>query len=320
MGMFRPRIAIAIAGAQKAGTTSLLRYLSQHPQLSGHIPDEYAYFADEDEWRKGWDAAYERYYYGATTDLLVAKSARLYANSLDIERLAAHNPACTIALVLRDPVDRAFSAYRMGINRGWLSGPFEEIVNALDDKTHDWNRLLIEYGNYSAALRRIYEHFPPSQVKVFIYEQFIMDPTQPCRDIFTSLGIDASFCPNTAVAHNVQREPISHAAGSALNWLRRYHNPVKRMAKRALPTQAFDRIAHTLVQANQGAPIADQRMPEDVRSALARFYHSSNRELERQLGVHLSHWAGMKEATLGEPSRSQGPRRHLDGSQSQGVL
>lgn len=318
--MFGPRIAVAIAGAQKAGTTSLLRYLSQHPELSGQIPDEYAYFADEAEWRKGWDAAYKRYFYGATADLLVAKSAKLYANSLDIQRLAAHNPACTIALTLRDPVERAFSAYRMGINRGWLAGSFGEIVNAMDDKTHDWNRLLIEYGNYSAALRRIYEHFPPSQVKVFIYEQFITDPAEVCREIFTSLGIDASFCPNTTIAHNLQREPISHAAGSALSWLRRYHNPVKRMAKRALPTQTFDRIAQTLDQANQGAPIADRHMPEDVRSALAQFYHSSNRELERQLGVDLSHWTGMRETTLRELSRSQGPKPHLDGAQSQGGL
>ena len=37
-----PPIAVAIAGAQKSGTTSLLRYLSQHPQLSGQAPLEIA--------------------------------------------------------------------------------------------------------------------------------------------------------------------------------------------------------------------------------------------------------------------------------------
>ena len=293
MRMPGQRIAVAIAGAQKAGTTSLLRYMSQHPQLSGHIPVECAYFADEVEWRNGWEMAYVRYFYGATTELLLAKSASLYTESVFIERLASHNPDCTVVLILRDPVERAFSAYRMEVNEGWIDQPFDHVLTVLEDETHLWNRLFIEFGNYPAALRRIYEFFPASQVKVLIYEEFIGNAVEACRDVFRRVGVDDSFSPDTTVAHNVHRELASQAAGSALAWLRRSDNPLKQLAKRALPPQAFDRIGQALIEANQGAQKDHDDMTVEIRNALGQFYRSKNRELERLLDVDLSHWSGM---------------------------
>ena len=236
---------------------------------------------------------YARYFYGATTDLLVAKSASLYTDSVYIERLASHNPDCMVVLILRDPVERAFSAYRMEVNQGWIAQPFEDVLTVLGDEAHLWNRLFIEFGNYPAALGRIYEFFPPSQVKVFIYEKFIGNPAEACREIFKCVGVDDSFFPDTTVAHNVHRELSSRAAGSALGWLRRPGNPLKRLAKRALPPQTFDRIGQTLVEVNLGAHNDHDDMAVEIRSALGRFYRSKNRELERLLDIDLSHWSGM---------------------------
>ena len=294
MEMPRQRITIAIAGAQKAGTTSLLRYVSQHPQLSGHVTTECGYFADDAEWQAGWARAYARYFYGATTDLLVAKCATLYTDSVFIERLASHNPNCMVILILRDPVERAFSAYRMEVNEGWIAQPFDDVLTVLDDKSHLWNRLFIEFGDYPAGIRRIYQFFPASRVKVFIYEDFIGNPAEACRAIFKCVGVDDSFSPDTIVAHNVHRELASQAAGSALAWLRKPDNALKRLAKRALPPQTFDRIGQTLLEANLGPQKDDGDMPVDIRNALGQFYLSKNRELECLLDIDLSHWSGMQ--------------------------
>ncbi len=270
--------------------------MSQHPQLSGHVPVECGYFADDEEWRKGWDAAYDRYFYTATADLLVGKCATLYTETKFIERLASHNPDCSIALILRDPVERAFSAYRMEQNERWIDRPFEDVLNLLDDQSHLWNRLFIQFGNYAAGLRRIHEFFPPSQVTVFTYEQFIRDPVQACRDMVQQIGIDATFSPDTTEAHNVHRQLASEWVGSTLAWLRRPDNRLKRVAKRALPPATFDHIARALLEANQGASKPDERMPEHVEAALGEFYRDWNQELERLIGIDLSHWTGMRQA------------------------
>lgn len=290
-----PRIAVAIAGAQKAGTTSLLRYLSQHPQLSGHVPVECAYFADEAEWRSGWETVYNRYFYGAESDMLVAKSASLYTESVFIERLATHNADCTVIMILRDPVERAFSAYNMEVNEGWISHPFERILTVLDDESDLWNRLFLQFGNYPAALRRIYDFFPASRVRVFIYEDFIANAVEACQAVFRVVGVDDSFRPDTTVAHNVRRELSSQAVGSAMAWLRQADNPVKRLAKRTLRPELFDRMSQRLMDVNQRARNGHEEMAVEVRTALDRFYRSSNLELERLLDVDLSHWSGMQE-------------------------
>jgi hypothetical protein len=285
-------IAAVIAGAQKSGTTSLLRYMAQHPQLSGQTTVEIGYFFTEDEWAGGWQKAYARYFYDARTDLLLAKSAMLYARPICIERLASHNPECAVILVLRDPVERAFSSYRMERNGSWIDEPFDHILTVLDDRDHPWNRLFIQFGEYAPAIRRIAQSFPQSRVKVFIYEEFIADPARACGEAFRFLGVDDAFVPETATAHNVHRKVSSRGAAAVVRWLRRPENPVKRVAKRSLPPRVFDRVGAGALQAIRGRPL-EEPIPPDVRDGLARYYLGLNRELESLLGRDLSHWTGM---------------------------
>lgn len=293
--MAPPLLSVAIAGAQKSGTTSLLRYMSEHPQLSGQGPVEFGYLFTEDEWSDGWERAYARYFYGARTERLVAKSAMLYARRLCVERLAEHNPRCLIVLILRDPVERAFSSYRMERNKTWIDRPFDEITTLLDNRDHAWNRLFIQFGEYAPALRQLYEFFPREQVKVLVYEEFSRDPAWACRDIFEFVGVDTTFAPQTAVAHNVHREVASPTAAAVVRWLQRPGNPVKRAAKQALPPAAFDRL---------GAQVQDlirrdgehEEMPAQTRDALAGYYVRLNRDLESLLGRDLSAWTGMGKA------------------------
>src|SRR5947209_19437637 len=87
------RISAMLVGAQKSGTTSLLRYLVQHPRLRGHSTVECAYFVDDDEFAAGWGRrGLGRYFPGDGPELLVGKSTRLSQDDRPVERLAAHNP------------------------------------------------------------------------------------------------------------------------------------------------------------------------------------------------------------------------------------
>ena len=58
----RPVDAV-IVGAQKAGTSSLLRYLDQHPSIAAHRRAEFSYFVDEADYAAGYDESWQRYFF-----------------------------------------------------------------------------------------------------------------------------------------------------------------------------------------------------------------------------------------------------------------
>lgn len=279
-----------IVGAQKCATTSLLRYLSQHPELSSHSTIECVYFADDAEWQCGWNEACRRYFYDATGNLLVAKSASLYTDDVYLDRLQSHNPECTVIMLLRDPVERAYSSYRM--ERSWAKEPFDHIANALNDPSDLWNRVFLQLGDYLSGLRRIYRCFDPAQVLVVFFEELVADPASCCREVFHCVGIDDSFVPNTVTVHNLNKAPRSEVAATALRWLRGQDNTIKRLVKRAIPPSKFDRLGQILVDANKGRVLKEDMTPQ-TRALLGKYYRKMNEELEDLLQRDLPNWTGI---------------------------
>jgi hypothetical protein len=287
------RIGAMIVGAQKSGTTSLLRHLAQHPSLRGHTTIECAFFADEEEYRAGWGRrGLGRYFPQTGDETLIAKNVSVSQESRYLERLAKHNPDCLVVLVLRDPVARAFSSYRMERNAGWVHKPFDHILTALDDPTHAWRRLFLDAGDYAGTLDRISEHFPLSQLVVFLLEDLHHDPAGVCRRIFEELGVDTGFVPDTTVVHNAHHVVRSRSYAELLKRLRDQRNRFKRAAKAILPTETFHGIGQALVKLNYGL-VTEEEITAEACAALGTYYHASNTEVARRLGRDLSHWTGM---------------------------
>ncbi|MDJ0645030.1 MAG: sulfotransferase domain-containing protein [Flavobacteriaceae bacterium] len=101
-----------IAGAQKSGTTSLAYYLSQHPEIQQAYEKEVGYFNSKryykgDNWyRKQFPPRFKKVkYFEATPDYMYIKSFP--------ERVYKHNKDIKIILILRNPIDRAYSAWNM---------------------------------------------------------------------------------------------------------------------------------------------------------------------------------------------------------------
>ena len=101
-----------IVGAQKSGTTSLAYYLSQHPEVQLAYAKEVGYFTSTkyrlgDKWyRKQFPARFKKVkYFEATPDYM-------YIDSF-AERLYKYNRDIQIVVILRNPVDRAYSAWNM---------------------------------------------------------------------------------------------------------------------------------------------------------------------------------------------------------------
>lgn len=290
--MMKPLHAM-IGGAQKAGTTSLVNYLAQHPRLCVHNGRELTYFVNDEEYARGFDAvAVERYAHADADQLLIAKSAGVLDLPEAVDRLKRHNPDVKLVFLLRHPVDRAYSAYWFARQMGWEDiDRFEDALEAGADRFSqgDWvrrrNTAYLERGLYAKHLREVYARFDPQQVRVFLVEDLKADAAGLCRQVFEFLGVDADFVPDVTRRSNTAAAPrwagVSRLMARERGW--------KRLARAVLPRSVGKQVKHTL-RAWNAAPFTPPPMDPQTRRRLIAYFAQPNAELADLLGRDLHHW------------------------------
>ena len=170
----------AIVGAQKAGSTDLAASLAQHPDVY-LPPDEVPFF--EDPFFAASDPA------ELTRALEPGRGRRHrgikrpdYLGRPEVAgHLAATVPGLRVLACLRDPVDRARSAYDWYVKNRMLPlvAPDEGLTRLLDGDLppgHPHAAELLDYGRYAHHLRRYRDLFPAEQVHVTLYEDLRAGP------------------------------------------------------------------------------------------------------------------------------------------------
>jgi hypothetical protein len=106
-----------IIGAQKSGTTSLFKYLSKHPSLISSKEKEVGFFYDDAKFTNGKEWYLKTAFPPLKTDIqdkLFYESTPEYIYyPVCASRIYSYNKKMKFILILRDPVDRAFSSWNM---------------------------------------------------------------------------------------------------------------------------------------------------------------------------------------------------------------
>lgn len=180
-----------VVGAQKAGTTWLFECLSEHPEI--YVPDikEVHFFSRPEDSRfsrqhKGLDwylSLFPDRGYKATGEL--TPDYMYYHHCA--EALKAFNPDLKLIFMLRDPVDRTYSAYWMTRAHRQDIPPFEEMI--------EQNQHYVARGFYYTQIQRFLALFPRDQIRIYIYEEVVRDPDPFFADVYGFLGVDPSFKP-----------------------------------------------------------------------------------------------------------------------------
>ncbi|GAB2522848.1 sulfotransferase domain-containing protein [Nocardiopsis aegyptia] len=124
-----------ICGAQRAGTTSLFKALAQHPAATGptlrkgvHFFDT-GYRDDLDRYRAHFPTRTRLRARGGRPRVRVFESSPYYLfHPLAAERIARDLPWVRVVVILRDPVERAYSAHAHESARGFEDQPFEKAL------------------------------------------------------------------------------------------------------------------------------------------------------------------------------------------------
>ena len=211
-----------IIGAQKAGTTSLYAYLSAHPQVRPGLFKE-AHFFD-----LRFDLG-ERWYRSVFP--LRARLNRAHAitgeaspyylfHPLAAERAASVVPHARLIVLLRDPVERAWSHYRHEVAAGHeqlsflaaleaesrrLAGAEEAVRTGTSPELAENHRRFgyVARGRYADQLERWFSVFGRDQVLVLRAEDLFGDPAETWRRTQEFLGLRHALHEDFA-AHNAQ--------------------------------------------------------------------------------------------------------------------
>lgn len=192
-----------VVGVQKGGTTSLHQYLSLHPDLFLPSGKELGYFGDDGGAKQITPEEYAAYFVNAESGQLCGEISPQYMYSTDVaSAIAAHSPDAKIIVLLREPIERATSHYRMNLRRGIETRSFNEVATAyLREFGYQGNSLgpaysYFELGEYARLVGSYLSSFPRSQLLVEYSEDFSADRMSVLERIQDHVGVKRALQPS----------------------------------------------------------------------------------------------------------------------------
>lgn len=190
-----------IIGAQRSGTTSLYATLGQHPDIglsNGGELDEIHFFANIKRYKRSFH--WYKAQFESNKKLVGEKSPMYLQHSLAPRRMKRVIKAPRLIVMLRNPIDRAYSNYRKAIAKGFVDGTFEEALEIEDKLSHpeyaDWVKFwgsdyhlfgFKSRGYYAEQLKRWFEMFKRERFHIIRSEDFYKEPAEVVKACFEFL-------------------------------------------------------------------------------------------------------------------------------------
>ena len=299
-----------LIGVPKSGSTTLADWLQEHPGVAMSRIKEPNFYASEldpmhfspaflrispdadfDYWAQPdplprrhqafvrHPSQYARMWPDAGPNQLRMEASTSYFWSPSAARdLAASNPGVKALVLLRNPVDRAFSHYRMARKYGLVSGSFIEELDRDASGSASWG----QRENFAALslYADSYQRWSASgaALHVYIYEEAFQNPHAFWAEVQQDLGLSAIALPHTErvhAAHDVRWPALT--AFAQHHWLGRWlvgHMP------RSLKKKA---IAASLAT----EPL---RLTDTERAKAWTYFADDVARLEGLMGRNLSLW------------------------------
>ncbi len=193
-----------IIGAQKCGTTSLYYDLLEHPNISPAGKKEIHFFDENYEKGIEW---YRDFFppTGLFEGMITGEASPRYFFLPPVpERVHRAFPRIKLILLLRNPVDRAYSQYQHNLRNHGLDCTFEEALEMASTLDKERNQLapgdpdfskkyrrfsFLARGIYIRQLERWLHYFPIEQFLILKSEDFFTEPGKTLTEVFTFLGL-----------------------------------------------------------------------------------------------------------------------------------
>jgi hypothetical protein len=292
-----------IIGTQKAGTTALAYHLGKHPQIYISPIKEPGFFDFENrqpDFSGPGDRelhrfvttdieAYRQLFQGVNNEIAIGEATTWYLYSPKApECIYKYVPNVKLIVILRNPVDRAYSAFMHVIRDGRET--VTDFAQALKEEeiriARNWEYLwrYQQMGFYYAQLKRYFDLFKQNQIKVYLYEDLKNDPVNLVKDICQFLDVDERLITKSLPRRNVSGIPKN----KLLDYLSKKQNfkSVKAFLKLFISSKVRESIMVNLKNKNLTKP----QMSPMIRSQLTEIYRQDILKLQDLIGQDLSPW------------------------------
>ena len=296
-----------VIGAGKSGTTSIDKYLHQHPEVfvpARKEPNFFGYeMVRETDLRQNPDdlAHYRRsvtsleQYLGIFAEALpyqkIGETSNTYLYHKDAPlRIRHYIPDVKLIAILRQPADRLFSRF-MHLARENRT-PTKNFSDCLDRNTIWWQRNdLVKEGFYAENLETYFRLFPRENIRVYLYEDLQREPLRIMREIYELIGVDADFEPDVSIRYNesglIRNRFLNLVYGQG-GWISRGLQAwFPKFYQQLRSNLSLKKQMLTLRRRN----LDKKQMDPAIREALTlNVYREDILRLEKLIGRDLSHW------------------------------
>ena len=292
-----------LVGAAKCGTSSLHRYLDQHPDIFMSKVKDPRFISSQvtpfplngpgDDKVEAWYVKkYEDYvklFDGSDGYRAVGESSAdtmyFYKGTIPVIKQYLGDPK--IIIVLRNPVKRAFSAYQHLVRDMREDLAFEDGLKEEPNRIKNNWELIYHYTNaslYYEPVKAFMDNF--TNVKVILTEDQEKRPQQVFRDVFRFLNVDPDHDVNTEMRFNISGKPKSQ-------WLHQFlaHGNMARRIAQPIVRSLFSpetrlRIALKIHEKN----MTRMTINPQTKAKLHQFFEQDIERLEGLLKRNLSVW------------------------------
>lgn len=281
-----------IVGTPKAGTTAIYHYLNQHPEiyLSPHKEPHLFSFIGERQPHWGIQTLneYEQLFDGVTIEKAIGEASTWYLYSQTAaEQIKQYIPDAKIIIMLRNPIERAYSSWAFRVQCGWESITDFQQALAVEKKRiaqkYEWDFHYLQVGFYARQIKRYLELFTKEQIHICLYDDFKNNPVKEISAIFDFLKVNPDFIPDTDCKHNITTVPKNHLIHS----LFKTNSQIKDKIKIMLPTNLRNTLVNRFKQNNylQLPPLSSK-----IRREYNFYYQEDILKTALLINRDISHW------------------------------
>lgn len=277
-----------IIGAQKAATTWLSDNLSEHPDIFISPAKETYYFNHKYKQGIEW---YQQFFANCEQQSAVGEATPGYLPHPDAPKRIKETLGDPLLIaLLRQPVDRAYSAFWQHMRSGDIS-PNTDFVQYFES---DGQVQIRTQSYYHHQLERYFEFWDRSNMLVLLYEELFEDPKNTMKTVFRFLNVDPMYesqSPQNIVnagsknmtAFTVSTRKFKRAITPTIDRLpSSMKEPLKKWGKVAYEKLAFD-LGPRTARFEPLDPLIRLKLTE-------RYYANEIESLERLLNFDLSGW------------------------------
>ncbi len=285
-----------IVGAEKSGTTSLYDLLNTHTDIFMSPIKEPNHFSKDIEsldhehkrvdpnkyfkqeilskehmaYIRDYDQYLQLFSQSGNAKAVGEASVSYLFSEVAAKEIFKFNPDSKIIIILRNPVERAFSAYKMDLGIGRIKMSFSEAMKSVPR--------YLERGLYCEQIKRYFDIFPQENIRVYLFED-LKDPTNIMYDLSLFLGLNDEYNIVTEKVSNTSMSPKYEMLNSLI-----YSLGIKSFIGKYFPKKLKKSLQKLYYQKS------DIKIAPEEYNALVSFFNQDIQKLSNLINKDLSAW------------------------------